>query len=78
MKMHGVVMGVLASFGASNSQDVMKMSTILKASLPQKKKSQDSLGLLPSSGDRGEQRVATEKGHHSQDHQVFHRLRRRS
>ena len=77
MKMHGVVMGVWASFGASNSQDVMKMSTILKASLPQKK-SQDSLGLLPSPGDRGEQRVATEEGHHSQDHQVFHRLRRRS
>ena len=77
MKMHGVVMGVLASFGASNSQDVMKMSTILKASLLQKR-SQDSLGLLPSPGDRGEQRVATEESHHSQDHQVFHRLRRRS
>ena len=77
MKMHGVVMGVWASFGASNSQDVMKMSTILKASLPQKK-SQDSLSLLPSPGDRGEQRVATEEGHHSQDHQVFHRLRSRS
>ena len=78
MKMHGVVMGVWASFGACNSQDVMKMSTILKASLPQKKKSQDSLSLLPSPGDRGEQRVATEEGHHSQDHQVFHRLKRRS
>ena len=77
MKMHGVVMGVWASFGASNSQDVMKMSTILKASVPQKK-SQDSLSLLPSPGDRGEQRVATEESHHSQDHQVFHRLRRRS
>ena len=78
MKMHGVVMGVWASFVAGNSQDVMKMSTILKASLPQKRKSQDSLSLLPSSGDRGEQRVATEESHHSQDHQVFHRLRRRS
>ena len=77
MKMHGVVMGVWASFGASNSQDVMKMSTILKASLPQKR-SQNSLSLLPSSGDRGEQRVATEESHHSQDHQVFHRLRKRS
>ena len=77
MKMHGVVMGVWASFVAGNSQDVMKMSTILKASLPQKK-FQDSLSLLPSPGDRGEQRVATEEGHHSQDHQVFHRLRRRS
>ena len=77
MKMHGVVMGVWASFEACNSQDVMKMSTILKASLPQKR-SQNSLSLLPSSGDRGEQRVATEESHHSQDHQVFHRLRKRS
>ena len=75
MKMHGVVMGVWASFETCNSQDVMKMSTILKASLPQKK-SQDSLSLLPSSGDCGEQRVATEEGHYSQDHQVFNRLRR--
>ena len=35
---------------------------------------QGSLCLLPSSGDGGEQGVATEEGHHTKHHQIFHRL----